>query len=363
MKALVLLAFIIGVLAVAALVRESLARENLNLSFGFLLQPIGINISESLFPVNPTDPFVWLILAGLANTVRVSLVAGLFATLIGVVVGIARLSEHPLLKALTGIYIQIIRNTPLLLQLIFWYMLFLRLPTVRDAISFRNSIFLSQRGLQIPDIFWRGSSSVIVVAVVGAVAAFFALSFSRKSRVGRSSLWLRLVSALCVGVAVVCVGGGVGVTMPQKTVFNYRGGMTLTPEFMALMLAQGCYGGAFVAELVRGGLQGVPKGQWEAAQSLGISYFRMLRLVIIPQSLVTITPSLTTQYISIVKNSSLAIAVGFPDLFWALSSAINLTGHAIEGVTLITFLYLLPILLAGSVMSHFNARITARGQR
>ena len=290
-----------------------LARLNLATGFGFLLRPAGMQMGESVIPFASTDSFAWAMLAGLVNTVRIALAGIVLATIGGTAVGVMRLSPNPLLRAITAAYVELFRNTPLLLQILFWSALLLRLPGVRNAIDLGGWAFLSQRGLQLP--------------------------------------------------ALVFADGGFAVEWPVRKLFGFSGGMTLSPEFCALLVGLVAYTGAFIAEIVRSGILAVPAGQWEAARSLGLHDAAILRTVVLPQALRVILPALTSQYAAVIKNSSLAVAIGYPDLFWAVSTAINVTGHAIEGVTVLVALYLLLTLGTSGAMNAWYARLVRQGAR
>ncbi|MBB4301059.1 general L-amino acid transport system permease protein [Rhodobium orientis] len=342
----------------------NLVRQNLNLGLDFLNREAGIDIAESIIPYAPEDSLGWMILVGAANTLRVAIIACILSTVIGVVVGVMRVSENPLLKLVTGAYVNLARNTPQLLQILFWYTLLLQLPVVRNALSLGDTIFLSQRGLQVPALEFSGDGTGLAAAGAAATALFLILAPLWRTVFGRSPhLVTRLVLALIAFIAVAIAAGAFSLSPPVRGTFNFTGGMTLTPEFVALTVAQSLYAGAFIAELVRGGIEGVHQGQREAAGSLGLSNLQMLRLVVVPQALLAIVPSVTTQYISVIKNSSLAIAIGFPDFFWALSTTINFSGHSIEGVAIMVGGYLLPTLLAATLMNRFNKKLVERGQR
>ncbi len=299
----------LGLLLASTLV-DNLARLNLTAGFGFLLRPAGMRMGETVIPFEATDSFAWAIVAASVNTIRVAAAAVVLATLLGTTVGIMRLGRNPLLRGLTSVYVELFRNTPLLLQILFWSALLLKLPGVRDAIGLGDWAFLSQRGLQLPALAWHD--------------------------------------------------GAIGLDRPVRRLFGYAGGMTLTPEFCALLAGLTAYTGAFIAEIVRGGIEAVPHGQWEAARSLGLRDATILRRIVVPQALRIIVPALTSQYVGIVKNSSLAIAIGYPDLFWAVSTAINVTGHAIEGVAVLMGAYLVLTLGVAGAMNLWYARLLRR---
>ena len=306
----VVLAAVLALLA--STLMDNLARLNLTPGFEFLLRPAGMRMGESVLPFEPTDSFAWAILAATVNTVRVSVAAIALATVLGIAVGVMRLGSNPLLRSITSAYVELFRNTPLLLQILFWSAILLKLPPIRDAISLHDWAFLSNRGLRLP---------------------------------------------------AITLQGGFAIEYPVRRLLGYQGGITLTPEFCALLLGLVAYHGTFIAEIVRGGILAVPRGQWEASRSLGLRDGAILRRIVLPQALRVILPSMTTQYVGILKNSSLAIAIGYPDLFWAVSTAINVTGHAIEGVAALMAGYLVLTLGTSGAMGLWYARMLRRGAR
>ncbi len=350
--------------AVAALLAgtlmANLARQNMATGFGFLLRPAGMQIGESVIAFEPTDSFAWAMLAGLVNTLRVSVAAIALATALGTAVGVLRLSGNPLLRAITTAYVELFRNTPLLLQILFWSALLLQLPGVRQAISLGDWAYLSQRGLQLPAVVVQGSPWT----AAGAAAACGALAAAWLRRRGAAAMLAAgLAAAVLAACAALAAQGGLGVDRPVRKLFGYSGGMTLSPEFCALLAGLVAYTGAFIAEIVRGGILAVPTGQWEAARSLGLRNAAILRRIVLPQALRVILPALTSQYAAIIKNSSLAVAIGYPDLFWAVSTAINVTGHAIEGVLALMAGYLALTLGAAGAMNAWYARMLRQGAR
>ena len=361
----VLAALLLAVVAVLLTITlmDNLARLNLTAGFGFLLRPAGMSIGESAIPFEATDSFAWAIFAGLVNTLRVSVAGIVLATVLGTSVGIMRLSGNPLLRGITSVYVELFRNTPLLLQILFWSAILLKLPSVRQAISLADWAYLSQRGLQIPAVTVGDVSPWL--ALTGAAAC------SRRCRVSRCGAGAMAVALAAVRCSPPSLGrwrcwphkGALGVDRPVRKLFGYSGGLTLSPEFCALLAGLVAYTGAFIAEIVRGGILAIPPGQWEAARSLGLHNGAILRHIVLPQALRVILPALTSQYTGIIKNSSLAVAIGYPDLFWAVSTAINVTGHAIEGVAVLMGGYLVLTLGTSSSMNAWYARMLRRGAR
>jgi general L-amino acid transport system permease protein len=346
--------------ALAATVSANLTRLNLAAGFGFLLRASNLRIGESVVPVEPADSFAWIIFAAALNTLRVAFAGFVLATLIGTTVGILRLSTNPLLRALTGAYVELFRNTPMLLQILFWSALLLKLPSVRQAIDLGGVAYLSQRGLQVPALIAGGGSAV--PALVAAAAAAVAVGWWRR----RARSWARTVATLAAaigaGAAGLAASGALAVSWPVHRPFGFSGGATVSPEFCALLLGLSCYAGAFIAEIVRGGILAVPRGQWEAARTLGLSPSVTMRRIVLPQALRIIVPAVTTQFVSVVKGSSLAIAIGYPDLFWAVSTTINITGHAVEGVAVLMAAYLVMTLSTSAAMNAWYGRLLRRGR-
>jgi general L-amino acid transport system permease protein len=289
-----------------------------------------------------------------------------FATLLGFAIGIARLSPNWLLARLAGGYVELVRNLPLLFQLLFWYLAVLAtLPGPRQSISFWDAVFLNNRGLILPEpVAGNGAGNVLAAFIFGALvtAALAVWAKRRQDRTGHRFplLWsgLALVFGLPL-IAAWAAGFPIRFELPQLRGFNFVGGIRLIPEFLALLLALSIYTAAFIAEIVRAGIIAVPRGQTEAALALGLRRGLMLRLVIVPQALRVIVPPLTNQYLNLTKNSSLAIAIGYPDLFAVFAgTTLNQTGQAIEIIGITMAVYLSMSLLTSALMNWYNARIS-----
>jgi general L-amino acid transport system permease protein len=341
-----------GIVAVAAWIvattAANLAERNMSAGFGFLSEPAGFVIGETLIPFDSHDSFLRaLVVCGL-NTVLVSLLACVAATIIGAIVGLGRLAANPVVTRLASLYVFVFRNTPLLLQMILWYALLQALPPVRQAFSIAGSIFLSQRGLRVPALEVE-SGALLAAAGVIVVAIVLMSCVGPRWRLGV------LIASLLIAAAALF--GRVGVEFPERRGFNFAGGLEMTPEFTALFAGLTLYYAAYIAEIVRGGILAVPRGQWDAARALGLSRRRILRLVVVPQALRVITPPLTMDYVGLIKASSLGILVGYPELFWSVSVMVGKTGHAIEGIALLMLAYLVPSLSAAAAMNAFNRRL------
>lgn len=345
-----------------------LRRSRIPLGFGFLNQTAGFAISEGI-PFQPSDTYTRAFVVGIVNTLRVAVLGVILATLLGGLIGIARLSSNWLLRTIAGTYVAIIRNTPLLVQLVFWYIaVVLKLPRVRDAIGLNGVFLVSNRGLAVvwpraTDSFAAWTPWLWAGLILGILTYIWRRrQLARQDRPGAAwpHGWLVAGLVVLIGGLVVFATSGSGplaLDQPELTGFNFRGGATLTPEFFALLLALTIYTAAFIAEIVRGGIQAVSKGQREAAQALGLTPGQTLRLVVIPQALRIIIPPMTNQYLNLTKNSSLGIAVGFADLFYVATTVNNQSGAAVQVIMIVMLCYLSLSLLTSLVMNIYNARI------
>jgi general L-amino acid transport system permease protein len=333
--------------------------------FGFLLNTAGFGVNQSLIAYNESDTYGRVFLVGLLNTLLVAGTGIVLATVIGFLVGIARLSPNWVLARLAGGYVELIRNLPLLFQILFWYLAVLgTLPGPRQSISLWGEIYLSNRGLILPAPVFGNGAAYVAGAFAFGVIATIALRYwarRRQMRTGRAfpMLWSGLVLIVVLPAAELWFTGfPIGVEAPQLRGFNFVGGIRLLPEFVALLLALSLYTAAFIAEIVRAGILAVPRGQLEAASALGLRRGLALRLVILPQALRVIVPPLTNQYLNLTKNSSLAIAVGYPDLFAVFAGTVlNQTGQAIEIIGITMAVYLSLSLLTSGLMNWYNARL------
>ncbi len=345
--------------------RAGLAKQGITLSLKFLNATSGFDISESMLPYNRNSTYLQAFKVGLLNTLLVSVVGIVFSTILGVVLGVARLSSNFIVNRLAAFYLELIRNLALLVFLIFWYQgVFLKLPKAKESVVWLGSVFLSNRGIGIPWGLPTASYATfrlfLIVGLILAVAVFFALR-AYAQRTGRAPL--TLVWAVLTFVLFALVGW---LVLPQKPLvfemphiegLRLSGGKILSPEFMALTSGLVLYTAAFIGEVVRAGLQSVSKGQVEASRALGLSAFQTLQLVVFPQALRVIIPPLTSQYLNLFKNSSLAIAVAYPDLFYISNTTQNQTGRAVEMISLVMLTYLIFSLLVSALMNWYNRRI------
>ena len=342
---------------------HNLSVRNITTGFGFLTREAGFAIGEGPISFTPADTYQRAITVGVLNTLRVALLGILLATILGTVIGIARLSKNWLIRKVSSVYVEVMRNIPLLLQLFFWYAIIIEtLPGPRRAFHPIPGVFVSNRGIQMPTVEGQGLSWLLVGLLLAVVLSFLLNTWARRRQeqtgqsfaLGRSVLGLLLVlPALAWWVG----GAPLSLNVPELKGFNFVGGMTLSPEFAALLFGLVIYTSAFIAEVVRSGIQSVSQGQWEAAGALGIKNSLVLRLVVLPQALRVIIPPMTSQYLNITKNSSLAVAIGYPDLVSVINTTLNQTGQAIEGILLIMAAYLTVSLSISLFMNWYNKRI------
>jgi general L-amino acid transport system permease protein len=345
--------------------KANLGAQKIASGFGFLDNTAGFGINQSLIPYNESDTYARVFFVGLLNTLLVAAIGIVLATILGFFVGIARLSRNWLAARLAGGYVELIRNLPLLFQILFWYLAVLgTLPGPRQSISLFGDIFLNNRGIIVPaPVAGEGASAVIAIFALSVIATIALRLWAkrRQIRTGRQFplFWTGL--ALVVGpplVALVVMGFPIGFERPELRGFNFVGGVRLLPEFVALLLALTTYTAAFIAEVVRAGLLAVPRGQTEAAFALGLRRGLTLRLIVVPQALRVIVPPLTNQYLNLTKNSSLAVAVGYPDLFAVFAgTALHQTGQAIEIIAITMAVYLAISLFTSALMNWYNAHI------
>jgi general L-amino acid transport system permease protein len=339
--------------------------RGLSWSYSFLQEAAGFPISESVIPYDEAQTFGYAFIVGLLNTLKVSLVGVVLATILGIVAAVARLSTNWLVSRIASVYIEIIRNVPLLVQLFFWYFgFFQRLPPVQEATKLPGPSYLSQRGLYVAwfkptSTFWLWMIFV-GVAIVAALVLYFYLS-RYQVQTGRTTY--PVATAFAVLVVLPAAGwflvgdSPLASNIPVLGKFNFDGGMRVTPEFAGMLVGLVVYTGAFIAEVVRAGILAVHKGQFEAARALGLTQMQVLRLVVLPQSLRVIIPPLISQYLNLTKNSSLAILIGYADVFFVGRTIINQSGRAVPVFLLIMAIYLTISLVTSVIMNIYNRRV------
>ncbi|MDH2353738.1 ABC transporter permease subunit [Bradyrhizobium sp. SSUT18] len=346
--------------------RANLENQHIAAGFGFLGNNAGFDVNQTLISYTGSDTFLRVFLVGLLNTLVVSVVGIVFATVIGFIVALCRLSPNWLLSRVGEIYVEIIRNLPLLFQILFWYLAVLAaLPNPRQSISLLGIAFVSNRGLVIPrPIGESGFEAFLAVLALGIVASLALRVYARRALFERGQM-IRIwpyVLGLLFGLPLVTIlvsGLPFSFELPQLKGFNFAGGSRIIPEFVALTLALSTYTAAFIAEIVRAGILSVHSGQMEAGSSLGLSRGTTLRLVVVPQAMRVIVPPLTNQYLNLTKNSSLAVAIGYPDLVSVFAgTSLSQTGQAIEIIAMTMGVYLLISLITSAVMSVYGWRVS-----
>lgn len=354
------LAFVLATNAVA-----TIQRQNIATGFGFLNNTAGFDIVQTLVPYNETSTYARVLLVGILNTLLVASIGIVFATLLGFVIGIGQLSSNWLVAKLCRGYVEIVRNTPLLLQLFFWYFAVLRaLPGPRESWGLAETVFLNNRGLYLPSGHAEaGFGWVMLVLGIGVVAAFWVASWARRRReaTGQTLAVFPIAFALIVLPPLVLsavLGFPMTFSAPHLAGLNFEGGTVVLPELAALIVALATYTASYIGEIVRAGILGVAKGQTEAAQALGLPRGQTLRLVVVPQALRQIIPPLTSQYLNLTKNSSLAVAIAYPDLVSVFAgTSLSQTGQAIEIIAITMAVYLTLSLLTSAFMNWYNARV------
>jgi len=367
--------FVLQLLFVAALAwigyeivanaRANLQAQRITAGFGFLANTAGFDVSQNLIPYSGSDPYTRVFLVGLLNTLLVSIIGIFFATVIGFLVALGRLSPNWLLSRISGGYVELVRNLPPLFQILFWYLAVLAaLPNPRQSIDLFGSFFLSNRGFVIPKPIGNPGFEPFVLAIVIAVVGSLLLRRYARKQLFDHGRMIRIwpyVLGMLVGLPLLSslvFGAPVKFEIPELKGFNFSGGSRVIPEFVALTLALSTYTAAFIAEIVRAGIQSVHKGQMEAGASLGLARGSTLRLIVVPQALRVILPPLTNQYLNLTKNSSLAVAIGYPDLVSVFAgTTLSQTGQAIEIIGITMGVYLLTSLVTSALMSFYGWRI------
>jgi general L-amino acid transport system permease protein len=344
-------------------------QQNLDLSFAFLRQRAGFAIKEGI-AYSPNESFLSAYLVGVVNTIRIALIGIVLATILGLVMGIARLSSNWLVRRSAQVYVEIFRNTPVLVQIIFWYVaVVLALPAIEGGLSLGGVVFLSNRGTAVA---WLrpedGAGTWGLFLLVGAAAAVLVWRWRTRvdERTGRPAPrlpWAAGAFLLVAGGGFLLSGSPLAADVPEPGRFGYDGGLQVSPEYTALLLGLVVYTGAFITEIVRGSIQAVPKGQKEAAEALGLSPRQQLRFVVLPQALRVAIPPLNNQYLNLTKNSSLALAIGYPEIVSVTNTIINQAARATQMLLLVMGTYLLMTLSISAVMNALNRAVTRKGKR
>ena len=341
----------------------NMRQRGIQSGFGFLLGTAGFDIGESLFPFDSGESYLRAYLVGVTNTLRVAMLGIVLTTLLGTLLGVGRFARNALVRGLCRVYVELFRNIPLLLQLLMWYLLFTELLPDAASAWVVGPMFLSKGGLNFPIPVWAaGHVWAAWGLLIGLGGAWLlrrrAQALFEASGQPHSMVWVPLAGLLACTLAGWLLGGApTAMDMPIKGEFAIENGGALTPEFLALLVGLTLYTAAFVAEVVRGGIQSVSLGQAEAASALGLSSVQSMRLVVLPQALRVIIPPMTNQYLNLTKNSSLAVAIGYPDVVSIANTAINQTGRAVECSALIMVVYLSTSLITSLFMNWYNARV------
>ena len=342
----------------------NLERQNIATGFGFLTKEASFEIGESPIPYSAADTYARALLVGVLNTIKVSFIGVILTVILGTFVGIARLSRNWLVAKLAGIYIEVMQDIPVLLQLVFWYAVFYdTFPSPRQALNPIRGVFLCNRGMAFAVPQPHPVYGYMALAlVIGCLAVWLLHRWAKKRQEKTGQIFpvflVSLAILLVLPLATWLLGGApLKMNVPKLVGFNFEGGTTFSPEFAALLLGLVLYTAAFVAEIVRAGIQAISRGQVEAAMSMGLKPGQVLRLVILPQALRVIIPPLTSQMLNLTKNSTLAIAIGFPDFVSVANTTINQTGQAIEGVGMIIVVYLFFSLSTSGLMNWYNKKV------
>jgi len=353
----------LGVWFLAHNTMENMRVRGIQSGFDFLTGPAGFDIGELLIPYESVDPYWKAFLVGVLNTLRVAVIGIVLTTLLGTLVGVGRFSNNAIVRGLCYGYVELFRNVPVLLQLLVWYLVLTEmLPNPEEPLSVAGLVFLSKGGLSYPVPVWgAGQAFAAIGLLAGAVLSWV---WARKARAlfeatGRvRPVLLPSVGLLIGGALVGWLAGGAPMewNLPKAGDVAVEGGTSLTPEFISVLLGLVFYTASFVAEVVRAGIASVPRGQSEASGALGLGKGQQMRLVVLPQALRVIIPPMTNQYLNLTKNSSLAVAIGYPDVVSISNTAINQTGRAVECIALIMLVYLTTSLTTSGIMNWYNTR-------
>ncbi|MGC1579287.1 MAG: ABC transporter permease subunit [Beijerinckiaceae bacterium] len=358
----VLLAVAIEVVSTA---RENVLRQNIVMGWNFLFARTGWDVGTGLLPQTTADPYWWTFLVGLVNTLVLSASCICAATATGFLLALLSSGESRILERLTRGYVWIFRNIPIIVQVFFWYHVTREFPPVRQAARQFGCCYVTNRGIYVPSIDVHAQPAGVVAALLVCLAAYLAYRGLRRSLTGRwpAPAFALVIIPLCVAAAILSATVGLTISRPRLQGFNFVEGTYLSPEFAALAVAIVAYNTAFIAEIVKAGIRSIPVGQVEAARIIGLSNTRIFWTIILPQALRVATPALINQYISITKSSSLAIAIGYTDLFAVGTIAINHTGQSIEIVLLLMLVYLTISSGISTIGNAYNRSITMRGAK
>ncbi len=344
---------------------HNIEQRGIQTGFDFLNGTAGFGITESPIKFSESDTHARVFLVGLLNTFIISIIGIIFATILGLIIGILRLSKNYIIQKLAASYIDIFRNIPLLLQILFWYNLTIQsLPSPRQSINFFDSFFINNRGFYMPLMSLNSTSYALAIGfLLSFVAIYFITKWSRKRQEETGQYFpilpVNIAIFLVFSVVSFFIGGAdLGLSYPELKGFNFKGGKTISPEFIALTFALVIYTATFIAEAVRSGIEAVKKGQKEAAAALGLSSYQSLKLVVLPQATRVSIPPIINQYLNLVKNSSLATAVGYPEIVTVFAgTSLNQVGQSIEIIAITMLVYLTISLVVSAILNWFNNKI------
>ena len=364
-QVLLLVGVVLLFVEIALNTAANLKAQNIATGFGFLGRPAGFDISQTLVPYTSASTYGQVFWVGLTNTLLVAFIGIVLATILGFVIGLARLSTNWLVARLATVYVEIVRNVPLLLQLFAWYFtLIISLPLPEADTRAPLGLAVSNRGISLPAPVWEPGLGVVLLALIAGVAGAVAIGiWGKRKRLATGehvpAFWYGLAAVVAPPLLMfLALGLPLSFEVPTLGRYNFEGGIVLLPELLALLLGLTLYTAAFIAEIVRSGIEAVPRGQKEAARALGLRSWQVQRLVVLPQALRVIIPPLTNQYLNLTKNSSLAVAIGYPDLVSVFAGTVlNQTNQAVEVILITMGVYLAISLLTALAMNWFNARM------
>jgi general L-amino acid transport system permease protein len=342
--------------------QANLRRQSISTGFRFLNREAGFSIGEHFIDYSAADSYARALLVGVLNTIKVALIGNLFTLGLGVLIGVSRLSSNWLVSKLAAGYIEVLQNIPVLLQLFFWFVIFHNVPQPRHSLNPLPGVYLNNRGFYFPVPAGHGAYAWAAAAFVLAMVLCWLVRRWARRRLEHAGAMIPVwpvALSLLIGLPLLAwfvAGAPTALNMPRLQGFNFQGGLSLSPEFGALLLGLVLYTSAFVAEIVRAGIQAISKGQSEAAMSLGLKSTLVLSLIVLPQALRVIIPPLTSQMLNLAKNCSLAIAIGYPDFVSVANTTINQTGQAIEGVFMVMVVYLFFSLMTSAFMNWYNKK-------
>ena len=367
---IVVMALVLFLWYITTNLMTNIDQRGITTGFDFFSNTAGFGISESPIFFDSESTYFRAFLVGLSNTLIVSVVGIFFATVIGVIIGVSRLSKNYLISSLATIYVEFFRNIPILLQILFWYNVVLAaLPSPRASIELVFSSFLNNRGLYVPKAIFENGFLIIFISIIVAIAISIFIAKRAKKKfedTGKETKILPIILLVLIGIPLFVyniTGGGLSFDNPHLRGFNFVGGMNFSPEFLALTFALSIYTATYISEAVRSGIEAVPKGQKEAAASLGLTPGKSLRLVVLPQAIRISIPPIINQYLNLVKNSSLATAIGYPELVTVFSGTVlNQTGQAIEIIMVTMAVYLTISLSISLLLNYVNKKMEIKGR-